>query len=87
MDANSSIGFVEQILLVIFILMLFARLAGGNPDMIIKPVLGIVSQVFSTVLGLVSNLLLTVFRAALTLLVSGLQTLAAMLANSRSINR
>jgi len=87
MDTNSPLGFVEPILLVIFILMLLAGLAGGNPGMIIKPVFDIVGQLLGTLLGLLSNLLLTVFRAVVTLLVSGVQALAAMLANSRNINR
>lgn len=85
--SNSPLGFIEQILLVIFMLMLFAGLAGGNPAMIIKPVFDIVGQLLATVLSLLCSLILTVFRTALTLLVSGLQALATMLANSRNINR
>lgn len=84
---NSPLGFIEQILLVIFMLMLFAGIAGGNPGMIIKPVFDIVGQLFGTILGLLCNLILTVFRALITLLTSGLQALVAMLANSRNINR
>ncbi len=83
----TPLGFIEQILLLIFILMLFAGIAGGNPGMIIKPVFDIVGQLLGTVLSLLCSLILTVFRALLTLLVSGLQALAAMLANSRNINR
>lgn len=85
--ASSPLGFIEQILLVIFMLMLFAGIAGGNPGMIIKPVFDIVGQLLGTILGLLSNLVLTVFRALITLLTSGLQALVAMLANSRNINR
>jgi len=83
----TPLGFIEQILLVIFMLMLFAGIAGGNPSMIIKPVFDIVGQLLGTVLSLLCSLILTVFRTLLTLLVSGLQALAAMLANSRNINR
>lgn len=83
----TPLGFIEQILLVIFMLMLFAGIAGGNPGMIIKPVFDIVGQLLGTVLTLLCSLILTVFRTLLTLLVSGLQALAAMLANSRNINR
>lgn len=85
--ANSPLGFIEQILLLIFMLMLFAGIAGGNPGMIIKPVFDIVGQLLGTILGLLCNLILTVFRALITLLTSGLQALVAMLANSRNINR
>lgn len=83
----TPLGFIEQILLLIFMLMLFAGIAGGNSGMIIKPVFDIVGQLLSTVLSLLSSLILTVFRTLLTLLVSGLQALAAMLMNSRNINR
>lgn len=83
----SPLGFIEQILLVIFMLMLFAGIAGGNPGMIIKPVFDIVGQLLGTVLSLLCSMILTVSRTLLTLPVSGLQALAAMLTNSRNINR
>lgn len=83
----SPLGFIEQILLVIFMLMIFAGIAGGNPGMIIKPVFDIVGQLLGTVLSLLCSLILTLFRTLLTLLISGIQALAAMLANSRNINR
>lgn len=83
----TPLGFIEQFLLVIFMLMLFAGIAGGNPGMIIKPAFDIVGQLLGTVLSLLCSLILTIFRTLLTLLVSGLQAIAAMLANSRSINR
>ncbi len=87
MEASSPLGFIEQILLLIFMLMLFVGIAGGNPSMVIKPVFDIVGQLLGTVLSLLCSLLLTVFRASITLLTSGLQALVAMLTNSRNINR
>lgn len=87
MDASSPIGFIEQILLVIFMLMLFVGIAGGNPSMVIKPVFDIVGQLFGIILSLLCSVLLTVFRALITLLMSGVQALVAMLTNSRNINR
>lgn len=87
MEASSPLGFIEQILLVIFMLMLFVGIAGGNPSMIIKPVFGIVGQLLGTILSVLCSLLLTVFRALITLFMSGLQALVAMLTNSRNINR
>lgn len=83
----TPLGFIEQILLVIFMLILFAGIAGGNPGMIIKPVFDIVGQLLGTVLSLLCSVILTVFRTLLTLFVSELQALAATLANSRNINR
>ena len=87
MEASSPLGFIEQILLVIFMLMLFVGIAGGNPGMVIKPVFDIVGQLLGTILSLLCSLILTVFRALITLLTSGLQALVAMLTNSRNINR
>jgi ABC-type polysaccharide/polyol phosphate export permease len=87
METSSPLGFIEQILLVIFMLMLFVGIAGGNPSMVIKPVFDIVRQLLGTILSLLCSLLLTVFRALITLLTSGLQALVAMLSNSRNIHR
>lgn len=87
MEATSPLGFIEQILLVIFMLMLFVGIAGGNPSMVIKPVFDIVGQLLCTILSLLCSLILTMFRALITLLTSGLQALVAMLNNSRNINR
>lgn len=87
MEASSPLGFIEQILLVIFMLMLFVGIAGGNPSMIVKPVFDIVGQLLGTLMSLLCSLILTVFKALITLLMSGLQALVAMLTNSRNINR
>ncbi len=87
MEASSPLGFIEQILLVIFMLMLFVGIAGGNPSMVIKQVFDILGQLLGTILSLLCSLFLTVFRALITLLTSGLQALVAMLTNSRNINR
>lgn len=87
MEASSPLGFIEQILLVIFMLMLFVGIAGGNPSMVIKPVFDIVGQLLGTILSLLCSLFLTVFRALITLLTSGLLALVAMLTSSRNINR
>lgn len=87
MEASSPLGFIKPILLVIFMLMLFVGIAGGNPSMVIRPAFDIVGQLLGTILSLLCSLLLTVSRALITLLTSGLQALVAMLTNSRNINR
>ena len=76
---------MEQILLLIFTLMLFVGLAGGNPGMVLKPIFEIASQLIGTILSLVCSLLLMLFRALLSLLAAGVQALAS--ATSRNINR
>ncbi|MFN8658165.1 MAG: hypothetical protein U0105_17645 [Candidatus Obscuribacterales bacterium] len=78
---------MEQILLLIFTLMIFVGIAGGNPGMVLKPVFDIVGQLVGMLLGLLSTLIVTVFRAVCTLVVSAIQALSAMLTNSRNINR
>lgn len=87
--ANSPLGFIEQILLVVFTLMLFAGLAGGNPSMVLKPLFEITGQLIGTLLSLLCTLIVTLFRAVLSLIVSGVGALASMAqsANSRNINR
>jgi len=78
---------MEQILLLVFMLMLFVGIAGGNPGMVVKPLFDIVSQLVGTLLQLLCTLIATLFRAACTLLVSAIQAISTMLTNSRNINR
>jgi len=78
---------MEQILLLVFMLMLFVGIAGGNPGMVVKPLFDIVTQLVGTLLQLLCTLMLTLFRAACTLLVSAMQAISTMLINSRNINR
>lgn len=87
--ANSPLGFVEQILLIIFALMLFVGIAGGNPGMVLKPLFEITGQLVGTLLSLLSNLAATLFRALLSLAMDGLGALASTIqsTHSRNINR
>jgi hypothetical protein len=78
---------MEQILLLVFMLMLFVGIAGGNPGMVVKPLFDIVSQLVGTFLQMLCTLVITLFRAAFTLLVSAIQAISTMLINSRNINR
>jgi hypothetical protein len=78
---------MEQILLLVFMLMLFVGIAGGNPGMVVKPLFDIVTQLVGTLLQLLCTLIATLFRAACTLLVSAIQAISTMLVNSRNINR
>jgi len=86
---NAPLGFIEQILLVVFMLMLFVAIAGGNPSMVLKPLFEITGQLVGTLLSLLCTLIVTLFRTLLSLIVSGVAALAAMAqsANSRNINR
>lgn len=78
---------MEQILLLVFMLMLFVGIAGGNTGMVVKSLFDIVSQLVGAVLQLLCTLIITLFRAACTLVVSAIQSISTMLANSRNINR
>lgn len=81
---NSPLGFVEQIILVVFTLMLFAGIAGGNPGMVLKPTFEIVGQIVMALISLLSALITNLFRVVLSVLISGAQALAAGLQSSSS---
>jgi hypothetical protein len=74
---NSPLGFIEQILLIIFMLMVFVGIAGGNPSMVLKPMFDIVGQIVMAVISLLCALITTLFRVVLSVLVSGVQAFAA----------
>lgn len=78
---------MEQILLLVFMLMLFVSIAGGNPGMVVKPLFDIVSQLVGTLLQLLCTLIVTLFRAACTLMVSAIHAISTMIINSRNLNR
>ena len=81
---NSPLGFVEQIILIIFTLMLFAGLAGGNPEMVLKPTFQIVGQIVMALISLLSALITTLFRVVLSVVISGVQALATGLQSGSS---
>jgi len=70
------LGGIEQILLVVFILMIFVGIAGGNPSSVLKPFFEIVGQIVIALVSLLCALLTTVLQLGLSLLVSSGQTLA-----------
>ena len=70
------LGGIEQILLVLFILMIFISITGGNPSTVLKPFFDIVAQIAMALLSLLCALLTTVLHVGLSLLVSSGQTLA-----------
>lgn len=82
--ANSPLGFIEQIILIIFTLMLFAGLAGGNPSMVLKPTFEIAGQIVMALISLLSALITTLFRVALSAVISGVQALASGLQSGSS---
>ncbi|HEY9786832.1 MAG TPA: hypothetical protein V6D17_15690 [Candidatus Obscuribacterales bacterium] len=88
-DQNPLLGSIEQILLVVFILMLFVGIAGGNPAMVLKPTLDIVGHIVGALLGLLCTLVATLFRVVLSLLAAALQAAGSMVqsTSSRNINR
>ncbi len=55
-------GFVQQIFLLVFILMLFVSFAGGKPDSVLKPFFDLAVHMTTAMVGLLCNLLLVLFR-------------------------
>ena len=77
---------IEQILLIVFVLMILVGMAGGNPSMVLKPTFEIVGQLATMLMGLVCTLVAMLCRALLSLIVSGLQALPTHTTGSRHIN-
>lgn len=75
---------IEQILLIVFVLMVFVGIAGGNPSMVLKPTFDIVGQLATMLLGLISTLVATLFQTLLSVLVSIVQALSAMTQSTSS---
>lgn len=73
---NSPFGFVDQIILVVFMLMLFAGLAGGNPGMVLKPAFEIAGQIIMALISLLCALITMLFRVLLSGIMAGAQALA-----------
>lgn len=68
---SSAFVGVEQILLLLFVSMLLAGIAGANPGMVLKPVFEIVAQILMLLISLLSQLLIALFRVVASALVSG----------------
>jgi len=81
MTTSSPIGGIEQILLLLFMLMVLVGIAGGNPSMVLNPVFDIVGQMVKALISLLSTLLITLFRVLGNVLVSAMKLLAETLKN------
>ena len=81
MTTPSPLGGIEQILLLIFMLVVLVGIAGGNSSMVLKPVFDIVGQIVMALISVLSTLLISLFRVLASALVSGLQFLAETLVN------
>lgn len=78
---SSPLCGIEQVLLLLFMLMVLVGIAGGNPSMVLNPVFDIVGQMVRALLSLLSTLLITLFRVLASVLVSGVNLLAEALKN------
>lgn len=83
-DISSPFAFVQSIFLIVFILMLFVGVAGGRPDSVLQPLMGIVGQLISTLLGTLLALIAAVLRGILSILLSGLHALLSYWKSSSS---
>ncbi len=64
----SPFGFIEQIVLLVFILVLLVNMAGGKADSVLKALLGIFTSLFLTTAGLLCQLFGTVIVNLLNLI-------------------
>jgi len=81
-EANSALGAIEQLFLLIFVLMVLVGIAGGNPSVVLKPMFDIVGQIVMALLSLLSTLLISLIRLLGCLLTSGIKLTAETLRNS-----
>jgi len=87
--AYSPLGIFEPILLLVFTLMLFAGLAGGNAAMVLKPLFEIFAQLLGAFLSIFCALLSTALRVGFAFLLSAGQKLLSGLQehSERNSNR
>lgn len=78
---SSPFGGIEQVLLLLFMLMVLVAIAGGNPSMVLNPMFDIVGQMVKALISLLSTLLITLFRVLGNVLVSGVKLLTETLKN------
>ena len=76
---SSAFAGIEQIFLLLFVLMIFVGIAGGNPSMVLKPVFDIVGQIVMALISLLGQLLIALFRVLASVLISGTKVLAETL--------
>jgi hypothetical protein len=80
---SSVVGFIEEIFLLFFTLMLFVGIAGGRADIVLKPLLDMIGQLIGALLSVLAMLLVLLIKLLGTLIVAGIQQAAAA-AQSRS---
>lgn len=78
---SSPLGGIEQVLLLLFMLMVLVAIAGGNPSMVLNPVFDIVGQMVKALLSLLSTLLISLFRVLGNVLMLGVNLLTEALKN------
>lgn len=83
-NANAPLTSLEQILLPVFMLMVFVGIAGGNPSTVLKPLFEIAGHLASMLLSLFCTLVTSLFQALLSLVLSGAQTVGAIISSECS---
>jgi len=80
---------IEQLLLPVFMLMVFVGIAGGNPSIVLKPLFEIVSQIVMAVINLFCALLTSLLHGVVSVLLSGGRNLAGSPQSgpNRKVNR
>lgn len=82
MTPNFMLGGVEQILLLVFMLVILVSIAGGNPSTVLQPLFAIAGQLAAMLLNVISRVVLMILQTVCSLFVSGFNFL---MANTQSI--
>jgi hypothetical protein len=87
-DVSSPFAYVQSIFMLVLILMLFVGVAGGKPETVLQPLMGIIGTLISTLLTTGLALVAAILRGILSILLSGLHALLSYWksSNSRHIN-
>jgi hypothetical protein len=68
MATNPLLGGVEQLLLLLFVLMVLVTMAGGNPTSVLSPVLQLVTQLLVALATLAFNIVGMLAKAIFSLI-------------------
>ena len=87
--AYSPLGILGRIVLLVFMLMLFVCIAGGNPAMVLKPVCDIFAEILEAFLTILCAAVGALLRLVLSAALSALQNVFSALQghSDRHINR
>jgi hypothetical protein len=77
MATNPVLGGIEQIILLVFVLMVLVGMAGGNPASVLSPVLQMATQLFVSMVSLAFSLLGMLAKALISLIPALVQSIGS----------